>query len=58
MSQRLRPICIMGIISLLALFMLLPVAAAAPRATTQNVSVKDNTFDPKTITVNAGDTIA
>src|SRR5262245_26247820 len=57
MSQRLRAIGIMGVIALLALFALLPVAWAAPRAATQNVTLKDNEFDPKTITVNMGDTV-
>src|SRR5262245_1300632 len=57
MSQRLRAIGIMGVIALLALFALLPVAWAAPRAATQNVTIKDNLFDPKTITVNVGDTV-
>ncbi len=53
MSQRLRAIGILGVIALVALFALLPVAWAAA----QNVAVKDNMFDPKTITVNVGDTV-
>ncbi len=32
-------------------------APAAPVAAAQNVSIKDNAFDPKTITVNVGDTV-
>src|SRR6476619_221351 len=58
MSRRLRSIGIFGVIALVALFALLPVAGAAPRAAeTKNVSIKDFAFDPKTITVNVGDTI-
>jgi LPXTG-motif cell wall-anchored protein len=44
--------------ALLALFALVPLAGAAPRAAeTKNVSAKDFAFEPKTITVNVGDTI-
>src|SRR5262245_21989555 len=57
MSQRFRSIAIVGVIALVALFALLPVAWAAPSAATQSVSIKDNLFDPKTITVNVGDTV-
>jgi plastocyanin len=57
MSQRLRTIGLLGAITLVALFALLPIASAAPRAATQNVTLKDNEFDPKTITVNVGDTV-
>jgi plastocyanin/predicted lipoprotein with Yx(FWY)xxD motif len=32
-------------------------APAAPAAAAQNVSINDNAFDPKTITVNVGDTV-
>jgi LPXTG-motif cell wall-anchored protein len=53
MAQRLRTIAILGVVTLVALFALVPVAWAAA----QNVAVKDNMFDPKTITVNAGDTV-
>jgi len=47
----------LGVGALLLIFALLPVALAAPRAATQTVSVKDNLFEPKTITVNGGDTV-
>jgi LPXTG-motif cell wall-anchored protein len=48
----------MALIGLLALFALVPIAGAAPRAAeTKDVNVKDFEFDPKTITVNVGDTI-
>jgi plastocyanin len=57
MSQRIRAIGILGVVTLVALFALLPIAWAAPRAATQNVTLKDNLFDPKTITVKAGDTV-
>src|SRR5688500_10381162 len=59
MSRRLRSIGIIGVVALLAMFALLPVAGAAPRAAeTTNVSAKDFEVDPKTITVNVGETIA
>src|SRR5690349_12541819 len=46
------------VVTLLALFTLVPFAGAAPRAAeTKNVTIKDFAFDPKTISVNAGDTI-
>ncbi|MBK9711232.1 MAG: cupredoxin domain-containing protein [Kouleothrix sp.] len=32
-------------------------APAAPAPATKNISIKDNAFDPKTITVNVGDTL-
>src|SRR5262245_58012544 len=57
MSRRKRLTGILGVTALVALFALLPIAGAAPRAATQNVSVKDNMFDPKAITVNVGDTV-
>jgi len=57
MAQRIRTIGILGVIALVALFALLPMAWAAPRAATQNVTLMDNMFDPKTITVNVGDTV-
>ena len=58
MSRKLHLIGIMANIGLVALFALLPIAGAAPRAAeTKNVSAKDFEFDPKTITVNVGDTI-
>ena len=57
MAQRLRAIGILGAGVLVALFTLLPIAGAAPRAATQNVTLKDNEFDPKTISVSVGDTV-
>jgi len=46
------------VIALLALFTLAPLAGAAPRAAeTKNITIKDFAFDPKTITINVGDTI-
>jgi LPXTG-motif cell wall-anchored protein len=57
MSQRIRAIGIVGVVTLVVLFALLPIAGAAPRAATKNVTLKDNLFDPKTITVNVGDTV-
>ena len=57
MSQRMRAISILGVVTLVALFALLPIAWAAPRTASQNVTLKDNLFDPKTITVNVGDTV-
>jgi LPXTG-motif cell wall-anchored protein len=57
MAQPIRAIGILGVIALVALFALLPMAWAAPRAATKNVTIKDNLFDPKTITVNVGDTV-
>jgi LPXTG-motif cell wall-anchored protein len=57
MSQRLRAIGILGVVTLVALFALLPIVGAAPRAAAKNVTLKDNLFDPKTITVNVGDTV-
>src|SRR5262249_28123566 len=47
----------LGIVALAALVALLPIAWAAPRTATQNVTLKDNLFDPKTITVQVGDTV-
>jgi len=57
MSQRLRALGILGVGALVALFAVVPLAGAAPLAATQTVSVKDNLFEPKTITVNGGDTV-
>ncbi len=58
MSQRLRSVGGVVVIALLALFTLVPLAGAAPRAAeTKNVTVKDFAFDPKTISINVGDTI-
>jgi plastocyanin len=48
----------MAVVALLALFMVVPLAGAAPRtAETKTVSIKDFVFDPKTISINVGDTI-
>jgi plastocyanin len=48
----------MAVIALVAMFTLVPLAGAAPRAAeTKNVTIKDFVFEPKTITVTAGDTI-
>jgi plastocyanin len=58
MSQRLRSVGIVAVVALVALFALVPFAGAAPRAAeTKNVTIKDFVFDPKTISVNVGDTI-
>jgi LPXTG-motif cell wall-anchored protein len=58
MSRRIRQIGILAVASLVALFALLPVAGAAPRAAeTKNVTVKNFEFAPKEITVNVGDTV-
>src|SRR5438105_3189505 len=58
MFQRLRSAGVVVVIALLALFTLVPLAGAAPRAAeTKNVTIKDFAFDPKTISVNVGDTI-
>jgi LPXTG-motif cell wall-anchored protein len=58
MFRRLRSVGILAVIALLALFALVPLAGAAPRAAeTKKVTVKDFAFDPKTISVNVGDTI-
>jgi LPXTG-motif cell wall-anchored protein len=57
MSRRLRLLGIMGVVALVAAFALLPVAGAAPRAETKNVSAQDFKFEPKEITINVGDTI-
>jgi len=48
----------MVVVALVALFTLVPFAGAAPRAAeTKTISIKDFAFDPKTISVNVGDTI-
>src|SRR5215218_5070255 len=58
MLQRLRSAGIVVLMALVALFSLAPLAGAAPRtAETNNVSIKDFAFDPKTISINVGDTI-
>jgi LPXTG-motif cell wall-anchored protein len=59
MYRRLRFLGIMGVVVLLAMFALLPVAGAAPRlAETKNVSIKDFQFEPKEISISVGDTIS
>jgi len=58
MSRRLHSVGIMMVITLVALFALVPIAGAAPRAAeTKDVNIKDFQFDPNTISVNVGDTI-
>src|SRR5215217_4080944 len=58
MTHRLRSVGIMTVVALVALFTLVPLAGAAPRAAeTKNVIIKDFAFDPKTIAINVGDTI-
>ena len=58
MSRSIRRISLAAIATLLAMVVLLPTAGAAPLgAETKTVSMKDFKFDPKTITVNVGDTI-
>jgi len=58
MSQRLRSVGVLAVVALVAMFALVPLAGAAPRAAeTKNVAAKDFAFDPKTITINVGDTI-
>jgi LPXTG-motif cell wall-anchored protein len=58
MSQRLRSVGILAVVALVALFTLVPLIGAAPRAAeTKNVAVKDFVFEPKSITINVGDTI-
>jgi LPXTG-motif cell wall-anchored protein len=58
MSRRLRSIGIFGVIALVALFALLPVAGAAPRAAdTITVNIPATNFDPKEVTVKVGDTV-
>src|SRR5258708_3292679 len=58
MLRRLRSVGGVVVIALLALFTFAPLAGAAPRAAeTKNVTIKDFAFDPKTISVNVGDTI-
>jgi len=48
----------LAVVALVALFTLVPLAGAAPRmAETKTVTIKDFTFDPKTISINVGDTI-
>jgi len=58
MSRRLRSVGILAVIALVALFALVPLAAAAPRAAeTKEIDIKDFAYDPKTISINVGDTI-
>ena len=55
MSRRLRSIGIFGVIALVALFALLPVAGAAPRgADTITVDIPAIEFKPKEVTVKVG----
>lgn len=58
MSRSMRRISLAAIATVLAMVALLPTVGAAPLgAETKTVSMKDFKFDPKTITVNVGDTI-
>jgi LPXTG-motif cell wall-anchored protein len=57
MDRRSRTFGIIGIVVLVALFALLPIASAAPLAATQTVEARDFEFAPKMITVNVGDTV-
>jgi len=58
MLHRLQTVGILVVVALVALFALVPLAGAAPRAAeTKSISIKDFAFDPKTISVNVGDTI-
>ncbi len=58
MSRRLRLMGIMGAAALVAMFALLPVAGAAPRAAeTQNVTIKDFEYGTKMNSITVGDTI-
>ena len=58
MLHHARKISVASIVALLALLALLPVASAAPHmAETKTVAMQNLVFEPKTITVNAGDTI-
>src|SRR5690348_1589207 len=58
MSHRIRTVGIVTVVALIALFTLVPLAGAAPRmAETKNITIKDFEFNPKTISVNVGDTI-
>src|SRR5207244_3941622 len=59
MSRRLRSIGIFGVIALVALFALLPVAGAAPRgADTITVDIPAIEFKPKEVTVTVGEAAA
>jgi len=58
MLRRRRSVGALVVVALVALFTLVPLAGAAPRAAeTKTVSIKDFEFAPKTISVNVGDTI-
>ena len=58
MYRSMRRISLAAIATVLAMVVLLPTVGAAPLgAETKTVSMKDFKFDPKTITVNVGDTI-
>jgi LPXTG-motif cell wall-anchored protein len=58
MTQRIRLVGILALVSLIVLFALTPLAGAAPRAAeTKTVTVKDFEFDPKQLTINVGDTV-
>lgn len=58
MSHSMRRMSLAAIATVLTMLMLLPTVGAAPvGAETKTVSMKDFKFDPKTITVNVGDTV-
>jgi len=60
MYPRLRLVGVIGVGALVTLFALLPVVgagAAARTALTKVVSITSTTFNPKTVTVNVGDTV-
>src|SRR5262245_55318590 len=58
MSRRIRSIGILALVSLIALFVLTPLASAAPRAAeTKTVTIKDFEFTSKALTINVGDTV-
>ena len=57
MARRFRAISILVVVTLGTLFALLSVASAAPLPATKMVSVQDDRFAPKAITVHVGDTV-
>ncbi|MFO7166578.1 MAG: cupredoxin family copper-binding protein [Chloroflexota bacterium] len=58
MTHAIRPFVTALLVALVALFALLPVAGAAPRAAeTVNVNIRDFAFDPAELTINVGDTV-
>jgi len=58
MSRPIRSVGVLALVSLIALFVLTPLAGAAPRAAeTKTVTIKDFEFTPKELTINVGDTV-